>query len=174
MAENFLIKLLDWLWDLMERRLLPFAIVNQYEGGVVLLLGKFHYKLKKGFNWKWPLLHESLTCLMEAETLETSPKTITTKDGKTLSVSFVGRYRIVDEFKFLLKANDGLSNIPHELIMSGCDYLTDCTLSEVIEKPSYTKIKNRANSKMEYMGVEFIEVGYSTNTITRPISLINH
>jgi hypothetical protein len=172
--ENFISKFIDWVWDIMERYILFWVIVRDYEAGVVLLLGKYHYTLKRGFNWKWPLLHESLTCLKKSETLETQPKTITTKDGKTVSISFVGRYEVCDEKKFLLEANDAVSNIPHELIMAGCDYLTDCTWTELIEKPSYTKIKNKVNNKIEYMGAKFTEIGFSTNCITRPISLLNN
>ena len=172
--DNFISKFIDWAWDIMERYILFWVIVRDYEAGVVLFLGKYDYTLKKGFNWKLPLLHESLTCLTQSETIKTPVETIITKDNKTISISFVGRYEVYDEKRFLLQANDSASNIPHELIMAGCDYLTDCDYLEVIDKKSYTKIKSKVNSRMEYMGAKFTEIGYGTNTITRPISLINN
>jgi len=172
--ENFLIKLLDWAWDIAERYILFWIIVRDYESGVVLLFGKYHHTLKKGLNWKFPLIQESLTCLIKPETFQTANQTITSKDGKVVTISFIGRYEVVDEKKFLLEANDSASNIIHELIMSGCDYLTDCTYSEIIDKPSYTKIKNKVNNKIDYMGVKFTEIGFGSNCQTRPFSLINH
>ena len=172
--ENFLIKLLEWLYDVGERYVFPWQIVRDYEAGVVLLFGRYHYTLKKGINWKFPFVHESLTCLIKPETLQTDPQTITSKDNKILSISFIGRFEVIDERKFLLEANDSATNITHELIMAGCDYLTDCTYSEIIDKPSYTKIKNKVNNKIEYLGAKFTEVGFGSNCQTRPISLINH
>jgi len=174
MAENFLIKLLDWAWDLLERYILPFQVIRHYEAGVILFLGKYQKNMKKGLNWKLPFVHESLTCLIKPETLQTDPQTITTKDNKIISISFIGRFEVIDERKFLLEANDAATNITHELIMAGCDYLTDCTYSEIIDKPSYTKIKNKVNNKIEYLGAKFTEVGFGSNCQTRPISLINH
>ncbi len=174
MAENFLIKLLDWAWEIMERYILPWQIVRDYEAGVVLLFGKYHYTLKKGINWKFPLAHESITCLIKPETFQTANQTIVTKDGKCISISFIGRYKVVDEKKFLLEANDAASNIVHELIMAGCDSLTDLTYAEIIDKPSYTKIKNKANNKIEYLGATFTEVGFGSNSPVRAFSLINH
>ena len=172
--ENFLIKFLDWVWELSEKYLMPFIIVRHYEAGVLLKLGKFHRVLHKGFNWKWPFVNESLTCMIKPETFQTPNQTITTKDNKVISISFIGRYEVTDEKKFLLEANDAASNIVHELIMAGCDFLTDCTYIEIIDKPSYTKIKNKANNKIEYLGAKFTEIGFGSNCVTRPFSLINH
>jgi len=172
--ENFISKFIDWAWDIMERYILCWVIVRDYEAGVVLLFGKYHYTLHPGLNWKFPFVHESLTCLKKPETLETPLKTITTKDNKTVSISFVGRYEVFDEKRFLLEANEAGSNIVHELIMAGCDYLTDCTWQEIIEKPSYTKIKNKVNNKIEYLGAKFTEIGFGSNCISRPISLMNN
>jgi len=174
MGENFFSKIFEWLWDLAERYILPFCMIRDYEAGVVLFLGKYQRTLKKGLNFKWPLLNESLTCLVKPETIKTPIVTITTKDNKTVSISFIGRYEVFDERKFLIEANDAQSNVVHELLMAGCDYLTDCTWQEIVEKPSYTKIKNKANSKMEYLGAKFSEIGFGDNCITRPISLMNH
>jgi hypothetical protein len=172
--ENFLIKLLEWLYDIGEKYIFPWQIVRDYEGGVVLFLGKYHYSLNKGLNWKIPFLHESLTTLIKPETFQTENQTITTKDGKVISISFIARYEVDDAKKFLLEANDAASNLMHELIMAGCDYLTDCTYAEIIDKPSYTKIKNKVNNKITYMGARFTEIGFGSNCQTRPFSLINH
>src|SRR5215203_1312566 len=150
MAENFLIRLLDWLWDLAERYILFWIIVRDYEAGVILLFGKYHYTLRKGLNWKFPLIHESLTCLIKPETFQTANQTITTKDNKVVSISFIGRYEVMDEKKFLLEANDAASNLVHALIMTGCNSLTDLDWNEITDKKSYTEIKNKVNKKIEY------------------------
>jgi regulator of protease activity HflC (stomatin/prohibitin superfamily) len=173
--ENFLIKLLEWLWDKAERFILPYMIVRDYEAGVVLLLGKYHFTMKKGFNWKWPLIHESLTCLIKPETLELRPMTLQLKGNNMISITMVGGYEVKDEKKFLLEANDAASNIPHHFMTVSSDYITEASFEELIEKTTpYTNIKNKLNKKVEYLGVEFFMVGYGSICKTRPISLINH
>lgn len=173
--ENFFIKLLDWAWDLCERYILFWIIVRDYEAGVVLLFGKYHYTLKKGLNFKFPLVNESLTCLIKPETLELRPMTIQLKGDKIISITMVGGYEVKDERKFLLEANDAASNIPHHFMSVASDYITEASFEELIEKTTpYTKIKNKLNEKVKYLGVEFFMVGYGSICKTRPISLINH
>lgn len=165
----------EWLWDLAERYLLPYVIVRDYEKGVVLFLGKFHYRLRPGFNWKIPLLHESLTCLSKKETIEFKPITVITKDKETISIGLIGGFEVVDEKKFLLEANDAASNIHHHLIMVCSDEITDSELAALLTKTTpYTKMKKKLNEEIEYLGAKFFTIGYSSITKTRPISLLNN
>lgn len=172
--ENFLIKLLDWIWDLAERYVLFWVIVREYESGVVLLLGKYHYTLNKGFNWKLPLLHESLTCLIKPETMETKPFTVTTKDHQTVTMTLIGKFEVIDAKKFLLEANDATSNIYHHLLSTASDYITGYEMEKLKKETAYTPIKKELNKQVEYMGVEFKDVSYGSICKTRPFSLINH
>lgn len=173
--ENFLIKLLDWAWDICERYLLFWIVVRDYEAGVVLLLGKYHYSLKRGLNFKIPLLHESLTCLIKPETIELKNITVSIKGNQTITISLIGGYEVKDAKSFLLEANDSQSNIPHHFMSVASDYITETTFEELIEKTTpYTKIKNKLNEKVKYLGVEFFMVGYGSICKTRPFSLINH
>lgn len=175
MGETFLTKLFDWVWDLLERYLLPFVIVREYEAGVLLFLGKFQRILKKGMNWKWPLLNESLTCLCKPETIEFKPITVITKDQQTITIGLVGGYSVKDEKKFLLEANDAASNIHHHFIMTCSDYLTESNLPDLIEKTTpYTKMKKKLNEDISYLGAEFFTIGYSSICKTKPISLLNN
>jgi regulator of protease activity HflC (stomatin/prohibitin superfamily) len=175
MGETFLTKLLEWVWDLAERYLLPWVIIREYESGIILLLGKYHYTLKKGFNLKMPLLHESLTCMVKPETLEFRPITIITKDKETISIGLIGGYEVFDEKKFLLGANDAASNIHHHFILTCSDYLTDSTLEELIQKTTpYTNMKRKLNEQLDYLGAKFFIIGYSSICKTKPISLLNN
>ena len=173
--DTFISKLFEWVWDLMERYLLPFCLVRHYEAGVILFLGRYQRKMKKGLNWKWPLLNESLTCLTKPETIELKNITVAIKGGHQISISLIGGYEVVDEVKFLLEANDSSSNIPHHFITVASDYITETDFEALIEKTTpYTKIKNKLNEEVKYMGVKFFMVGYGSICKTRPFSLINH
>ena len=173
--ETVISKLFEWVWDLMERYLLPFCVVRSYEAGVILFLGKYQRTMKNGINWKLPLLNESLTCLIKPETIELKTMTVSIKGNTQISISLIGGYEIFDEKKYLLEANDAGSNIPHHFMSVASDYITDATFEELIEKTTpYTNIKNKLNDKLSYIGVKFFLVGYGSICKTRPYSLINH
>lgn len=175
MGETFVTKLLEWLWDLIERYIMPFVIVRDYEKGVILFLGKYHHSLKPGLNWKWPIVNESITCLSKKETIEFRPITVVTKDELTIAIGLIGGYEVVDEKKFLLDANDAASNIAHHFTMTCSDVITDSTLADLLSKTApYTKMKKKINDEIEYCGARFFTIGYSSICKTRPISLLNN
>jgi regulator of protease activity HflC (stomatin/prohibitin superfamily) len=174
MGETFLTKLIEWLWDVAERYIFFWVIVRDYEAGVVLLLGKYHYTLKKGINWKFPLIHESLTCLIKPETIEVKPFTVNIKNNTIISIGLVGCYEVYDEKKFLIEANDAATNIYHHFIAEASDHITDCTFETLVEKTTpFTDIKRKLNKKLEYCGARFTMINYSSMCKVRPISLIN-
>jgi regulator of protease activity HflC (stomatin/prohibitin superfamily) len=174
MEGNFFIQIFNWLLDVSERHLMPFHILRQYEAGVVLKFGKFHYELKHGWNWKIPFIHESLTCLIKPETLEIKPFTVFV-GSEQISVGLVGCYHVFDGKKFLLEANDAQSNIPHHFIQVASDHITETKLEDLISKTTpYTEIKRKLNKELEYIGVKFTMVGYTSICKVRPFSLINN
>lgn len=174
MGETFITKLFEWLWDLCERYIMPFVIIRDYEKGVLLLLGKYHKNLRPGLNWKFPLIHESLTCLSKKETIEFKPITVVIKGGDVIAIGLIGGYEVVDERKFLIEANDAVSNISHHFIMTCSDEITDSTLESLLSKTTpYTNMKRKINVEIDYLGAKFFTIGYSSITKTRPISLIN-
>lgn len=172
--ETFFTKFLEWLYDVAERYIFPFHILRSYEAGVVLLFGKYHYSLKHGWNWKWPLIHESLTCLIKPETLETRPFNVMTMDEQTITISIIGCYEVADAKKWLLDANDAATNIVHHLIAVASDYLAEYDYEDLTRKTSYTPIKNKLNKEIEYTGAKFTMISYGSLCKARPISLINN
>ncbi len=83
---------------------IPFVVVDAYERGVVLRFGVFNRELGPGLHWCWPfsverVLHDNVvtrTHMMPSQTL-------TTKDGKTISVTAVVTCRIKHVRKALLE-----------------------------------------------------------------------
>ena len=173
--ETFVSKLFEWAWDIAEKYIFFWVICREYEGGVILLFGRYHYSLKPGrLNFKIPLIHESLTCLIKSETIESRPFTVTTKDKKTVSITLIGQYQVTDTRKWLLNANDAASNAMHHLINVASDYITGYDMEKVKKETAYTPIRKELNKVIEYLGAEFLMIGYGSVCETRPISLINH
>lgn len=171
--ETFFTKLLEWVWEIAEKYIFPWIIVRDYEGGVVLLFGKYHYTLKPGLNFKIPFIHESLTCLTKPETIESKSLTVTTTDNHTVSMTLVGMYHVTDPRKWLLEANDAGSNVYHHLIRVASDYITGWELEKLKKETAYNPIKKELNKEIAYLGAEVLMVGYGSICKTKPLSLIN-
>lgn len=172
--EQFLTKFIEFLWNVAEKYIFPWVILREYEAGVILRLGKYHRNLKKGWNWKMPLFEEPWTCVIKPETVETKKFTVTTKDNHTVTMSIIGQYSIIDPKKWLLEANDAASNVMHHLVMVAADYITDYDYEKLKKDTAYNPIRKKLNKEIEYLGAEFLIVGYGSIAKTTPISLINN
>jgi membrane protease subunit HflK len=82
--------------------LAPFVVIDQFERGVVLRLGKYHRTLTPGLHPKAPLIDHVLTVEAVQTTIRIQPQTLTTADGVSVTVSAVVQYEIRDPKLFLL------------------------------------------------------------------------
>lgn len=171
MLENFLIQTLEWLQTKWNNHVAPMIVVKEWEGGVILQFGKFDRVLKKGRNWKWPFpFNEAHKCLIKPETISVDV-TITTLDGKTLSVEIIGEYEVVDVKQWLMEANDAPSNVRDLLKGYSEDVLSDSNFEEINKKPIKTKIKGKLNEGVNSLGAKFNRILFGKNVLTRSISL---
>lgn len=88
----------------------PFSVIDPYEGGVILRLGKHQRPCKPGLNWHWPFAVErvlSCTTSLQTTTIVTFPQTIV--DGAKLACRIIMSWRVVDPKKFLLEVEGGES-----------------------------------------------------------------
>lgn len=80
-----------------------FQVVDQWERGVVLRLGRFHREIGPGLAWIVPLFVDrvwTITVVADPEKLE--EQTLTTEDGKVVTLRAVVTFRVVDVRKALL------------------------------------------------------------------------
>lgn len=162
-----LIEWLERIWEYIKF----FHILNQYEGGVILRLGKFNRVMKESWNWKLFMFEECHTCITKPDTMHIEGINITTIDGKPVSVGAIIEFDIQDVKLFLLEYNETLSNA-HDITRSVvADYLSDCTWEEVKKKSTWTGIKNKLKSEYERMGMKLYFINYGDCTITKVITL---
>ena len=88
----------------------PFFIVNEYERGLILRWGKYKRHIEPGLGMKWPFADELLTASIATETIQSKVQSLTTKDGKTITISLVIKYNVGEDKesieKYLLKVRD--------------------------------------------------------------------
>lgn len=168
-----LIKIVQWLWETLQNHILFFVIVKEFEGGVLLRLGKYKYDLKKGFNWKWPLVDETMTTPIRLETMNLGSITLTTADDVTCTIGVVIEYEIIDVKIYLVEINGTYTNL-HDICRGiAVDVLTDTNWIDCNKKPTLTKIKNKMIPSCEAMGVKLTRVLYGNIVKSRSFALFN-
>ena len=166
----------DRIFDFIEsvwEWLIPWVILDAYEAGVVLRLGKFNRVIDPGLHFMWPLGIES--CKYETVVRQTAfldSQSLTTLDGKSAGLTGVATFKIIDIRKFLLDIDEG------ETDMLGMIY---GIISDEVEATNWGKIKGRPFNKRvlklareicnEYCGVDLIAIRWADKATVRNIRL---
>jgi len=86
---------------------LPFSVLREYEGGVLLRLGRFKRTLGPGFVWHMPFgVDEVLKVNTAFDTMTTQDQGFTSADDVPIAVNLAVGYRITDVQRFLLEVED--------------------------------------------------------------------
>lgn len=168
----------DKLWEIIHQmwvHLIPFFIIEQYERGVRLRLGKVVDKnLTPGFHWKIPVVDKVLTAIITADTMNIENVNITTLDNKTIAVGAVLEFEVENIYKFIIDVNEARSNA-HDICRGMmADYLSDCTYAECTDKKTIRTITRLLTKKCEEMGIKVLSLTFTDIVITRVIKLFGH
>ncbi len=125
-----LIEYLTGIRDLVK----PWVIVNDYERGIILRLGKYLKKLEPGRHWKRPFYDMPLAETVVMTTLRPGQQTITTLDKKEIVITPVIRYEIRDIKPYLLEMYDQKATIGD--IVQGA-------IKSTVEKHNYAEILSK-------------------------------
>lgn len=157
-------KLLDILlgvWDFF----IPFTVVREFEGGVILRFGKYKRSLLPGFHWFWPFgIEEVLTTETAITTIELRAQTLTTLDNQTIVISSIVKYQVKDPKPYLLEvcdAQDVLSDVTlgiNKKIVNTTTYAN--LLDENIENIVLKAVRNEVNQfGFKVFAVTFVDMG---------------
>ena len=134
-------KLIDFLLNLKDE-LIPVRIINEWEGGIQMRGGKFLRNVKPGIRFKVPFIDHIWVAYTVAQTVDLLPQTLTTKDGKSIVLKGIIRYKVIDCKKYLMTVNsakdvlvDTVQGVIREIIE---DYTwgSDIELNDLITEKS--------------------------------------
>lgn len=153
--------MLDKLIDLFVtfvHDILPFKIVDQWEKGVQLRVGKFLKVVEPGLNWKVPFFDQILTTPVITQTVNLKPQTVTSEDEKSVVLTSIVRYHIYDVKRFLLgvmHANDALVDITQGIIR---DVVEGCKWTDLYDLG--TVVTPEVNQQVEKWGITVEQVSF--------------
>lgn len=166
-------RVLDFIaasWNLLR----PLLVVSDFEGGVILRLGRFHRAIGPGLHWKLPLADNAIITSTVTTTMALRPQTLTTKDDRTIVVSAIVKYHIADVRAYLLDIWDS-ADVINDLtlgaireIVARVDY--GDLHGHVIEEKVLTDIRDDASR----YGVEIHKVTFADLGRVRSLRLITN
>lgn len=151
------------------------VVLNPYEHGVLLRLGKFVRIIEPGLHFMWPLhidhiMYESVV----PTTHSLGNESITTRDGKAVSFHAVVTFQISDIQKALLSVHD----TDHALV-DACRgeiarTLMAHTWDEVIQEGIYDDITKACRKRGWKWGIEVMSVQLASLSLAKNIRLISN
>jgi regulator of protease activity HflC (stomatin/prohibitin superfamily) len=81
-------------------------IVNQYEKGIVMRMGKYHNLVTSGLTIIMPLTDSIIRVDMREQVISVPPQKLITKDNVTVEVDAVVYYKVVDPLKSQFEVQD--------------------------------------------------------------------
>lgn len=84
------------LLDLLSRPFIWWVIIAPWEGGIRSRLGKRVTVLQPGIHWRFPFIDRVYIQSVRLRMLSDSGQTMTTKNGKVVTISIALQYSIVD------------------------------------------------------------------------------
>ena len=166
----------DKLVDLIKqfgRFFVFWYIMDPYEGGVILRLGKFHRMAKIGLNWIIPFLVErELGCNVATNTLIVGPQSLMTKCGKQVVITTVITCTVEDPKQFILEINGGMSALDDAATGVVSRLIMEHTFDEILAMDIANELTKDVRRFAKPWGVGITRVQLSDFTVMRSIRLL--
>ena len=111
-----------------------FVIINQYERGVVLKMGKYQKTLDPGFHFIVPLLQKIVKVDIRTSMCDIRPQEVITKDNITVTVDAVVYMRVLNPEKAVLEIADYRTATSNFAAAALRDVTGNFELDELLEK----------------------------------------
>jgi regulator of protease activity HflC (stomatin/prohibitin superfamily) len=134
------------------RDMLPFVIIEQWNGAVQLRLGKFIKVLYPGIHFKIPFFDSIIECPVITQSVNLPSQTLTTLDEQSIVLKSIIRYKVSNIRTYLLgvmHANDVLIDTTQGIIRDVVEMTTWNNLVDVNET-----ITNKVKEYVVRWGIE--------------------
>lgn len=138
-------------------------MVRSTHSGVVFRFGRYPKLLKPGVRWVWPALDEYEIVPVERQTNNLPGQRLVTKDGRTILVSGIVVYSVVDVVALLTHTWDYEQTLVDHALAAVKDAVTRRSLAELSNKPRAVdrRVTARLQSDLEPFGICVLRVTLS-------------
>lgn len=127
--------LFEKLFELMQAfwsYIIFWHVLGDDECGLIRRLGKYHRDMKPGWNWKLPLAEQPMSETAALGSSVLREQSLTTKDGKPVTLRGVVTWRVTDARKFILDCDSAQSVITDVGCGVIAELVPDFTAEEIL------------------------------------------
>lgn len=160
----------EWIQQLISQFLdyLKFwVVIEKFEMGVLLTLGKFPIVLKPGYYPKLPFFQYCHIDIVTRDTMEVEEVNVTTLDDQTMSAGYMVEFYINDIKKFLIDTHEARTNMKHICRAIVSSKLEDISWEAIRKKPTNNAILSKLKEKFQEMGVVVINGDFTDKAKSR-------
>ncbi len=135
---------------------LAIRIVNQYERGIILTLGKYTSTKNPGLNFIIPVVQRMIRVDIRTKAVDVPDQEVITKDNIPVSVNAVVYYKITDSEKAILEVENFYYAISQLAQTTMRNAVGERSLDELLEKRNEIaeKIKIELDKKTDKWGID--------------------
>lgn len=166
-------KLLDIIFQVWEK-IIPFVIIHEYQEAVVLRFGKYLKVIGKGMHFKIPYFDTIIEQHIAITTIGLPPQSLTTKDGQSIVVRGMIKYKIADVHNYLIlvfDAKDAMIDTTCGIIR---ETINDKTWIDIQQGKIDNLISKRVITAMKDYGIEVLWVTLTDMAIMQSIRLFTN
>ena len=131
-------------------------VINQYERGIVLNLGKYNGLKQPGLRVVFPLLQRMIKVDIRSTPVDVPSQEVITKDNVTIKVDAVVYFKVVDAAKAVLETNNFIYATSQFAQAALRDVIGNAELDELLSKRDQVsqQIKNIVDTQTEAWGID--------------------
>lgn len=150
-----------------------FRVVRDFEGGIILRLGRFHRMATPGFHWVWPFnVEELFYANTNMLTRVVGPQSLTTRDDTSVVISVVITEKIEDVKKFLIDVTNGHSVIEDATFGAVATLIHNLTWDELRAGDIAHQLEISVRRQARKYGVDIIQLQLVDFTKTKSLRLM--
>ncbi|MCD6227199.1 slipin family protein [Candidatus Micrarchaeota archaeon] len=139
---------------------LPIVIIREWEGGLVLRLGKFNKSLKKGINIVIPFIDKAIKLDKRIVTIDIPKQEVMTSDNVPVKIDAVVYFKVVSAEKAVLNVKDYYSAVALYSQTAIRDVVGGVTLDTVLQdrEDVAKKIREIVEDDMNKWGIDIVSI----------------
>jgi len=171
-----LTSVLDRLIDLLLaawRWLVPWAVLADDQVGLIRRLGVTHRIMRRGWNWKLPIVEEALEVCSALDSTALREQSLTTIDGAQVTLRCVLTYRVVDPKLWIIEVETPQTVLNDAGCLAVSELVSELNADEVLQGPEFLiKLARRVRARGRRFGIEVLSVGLADRTTAPTIRLL--
>jgi len=160
-------KLID-LFVNLYRFVIWWVVLDDDQVGLVRRLGKYHRDLHHGLNWKWPIIETTLSTTSALDSTMLREQSLTTADGKQVTLRGVLTYRVVNAQRYLIDVATTISVVNDVGCCVIAEMIPELTAAQILQGDEFNQnLLRRVRVRAKKWGIYVDSVGLADRVQAR-------